>query len=290
MRRGFSLIELLVVVAILAMLVGVAAPYYSDYVKDAKFGKAKADLDIIKSAMLLYNSQEDMAYEGITATITPYLPIFGNNDFIGLQGKYLSNVPVDPWGKSYKLDPYGKFVYSEGPDSSKTSDDIREYYVKELALTKIEWQDLDSDRAMSLNDKVFFQFNKSVRRVGGLGNVTQADFDFFQNGQATTTVLMSFAPAGADVDPTYLVTQATFTTIVATVSGVNGMQVGVHSMALKDDPVILQNYREVILDRGNTSYNIVKTTIETTPANQLDAGIPLRRAVRTMPLKVIPKQ
>ena len=58
-RRAFSLIELLIVVAIIAVLVGVATPYYQDYVKDTKLTKAKAELDIIKNALVKYDTFEE---------------------------------------------------------------------------------------------------------------------------------------------------------------------------------------------------------------------------------------
>ena len=58
MKRGFSLIELLVVVAIIAILVGVAAPYYNDYVKESKRTKALQDIDVLKQAVLLHDSRK----------------------------------------------------------------------------------------------------------------------------------------------------------------------------------------------------------------------------------------
>lgn len=42
--RGFTLIELMVVVAVVAILVAIAVPSYSDAVRKSKRGQAKADL------------------------------------------------------------------------------------------------------------------------------------------------------------------------------------------------------------------------------------------------------
>jgi prepilin-type N-terminal cleavage/methylation domain-containing protein len=83
-RRAFSLIELLIVVAIIAVLVGVATPYYQDYVKDTKLTKAKAELDIIKNALVKYDTFEEKSFAG--------------TDLRVLLGRYLQDLPR-PLGK-----------------------------------------------------------------------------------------------------------------------------------------------------------------------------------------------
>lgn len=282
MRKGFSLIELLVVVVIVALLIGVAAPYYADYVKESKLSKAKADLDVLKQAVTLYNSREDFPYLGVLATQPPYFPLLGEFDFVGLQGQYLTNIPLDPWSKNYKLDPYGGFVYSEAADSTKVSDDIRLYYIKELALRKVEWEDNDNDRTMNTGDLIYLHFNKSVyRAIGGLiGN----DFHVYENNQATTSAILDIQFDPAFNSGGYAETQATQTTLICTVQGGNTVKVGIHSIALKDDLGTLRQYNEVIADRANSNALQVRTIVE---KNSL--GQPLRYAVRTAPVKIVPK-
>ncbi len=277
MRRGFSLIELLVVVAIVAILVGVATPYYSDYVKESKRAKALQDLDVLKQAVVLFNSQEDLPYQGQLATQPPYLPFLGEADFNGLQGRYLTYIPVDPWGKNYKLDPYACYVYSEGPDSRTDDDDIREYYVKDLALVKVEWEDQTNDRVMNTDDYLYFTFNKSVWVEGG---IQSNDFLVYENNQvaATTTLDLIFLP-----DTGYTIAQATQTTLLCRIGNTTA-ELGVHALAFDDQLQILKKYREVSYDRANSSANNLITKVE------LNATLePLRYAVRTNPVKITPR-
>lgn len=281
MKRGFSLIELLVVVAIIAILVGVATPYYADYVKESKRAKALQDLDVLKQAIVLYNSQEDLPYQGQLATQPPYLPFLGENDYNGLQGRYLTYIPVDPWGKNYKLDPYACYVYSEGPDSRTVNDDIRDYYIKDLAIVSVEWEDQDNDRTMNADDLLYFTFNKSVWVQGGMA---ATDFDVYENGEATTSVVLDFSFNQVD-NPGYEPTSATNTVLLCRVGGGNTVKLGVHSIAFRDDLTTLKKYREVVYDRSlSTSANLV-TQVEINTAT----GEPLRYAVRTNPIKIKPK-
>lgn len=281
MKRGFSLIELLVVVAIIAILVGVATPYYADYVKESKRTKALQDLDVLKQSIVLFNSQEDLPYQGQLATQPPYLPFLGENDFNGLQGRYLTFIPVDPWGKNYKLDPYSSYVYSEGPDSRTANDDIRDYYIKDLALVRIQWEDQDNDRTMNADDLLYFTFNKSVWVQGGM---SASDFDVYENGEATSSITIDFSFNATD-NAGYNITTATETTLLCRVGAGNTVKLGVHSLAFKDDLNILKKYREVVYDRSQSNAGSLVTAVELNNAT----GEPLRYGVRTNPIKIAPK-
>lgn len=50
-RKGFSLIELLIVVAIIAVLAGVAVPYYNDYIIDSRTSVLQNNLATIRKAI-----------------------------------------------------------------------------------------------------------------------------------------------------------------------------------------------------------------------------------------------
>ena len=61
MQKGFTLIELMIVVAIIGILAAVAIPQYQDYTVKAKLSKIQTWADPIKTAMGIY-AQENGSY------------------------------------------------------------------------------------------------------------------------------------------------------------------------------------------------------------------------------------
>lgn len=145
-RDGFTLIELLIVVAIIAVLVGVALPYYQNYVRETRITKAKHELDIIKEALIKYNTFEDKK--------------FSSTDLNVLQGNYLQQLTYDPWGRPYEVYPASGVVRSLGPDHLDPRDDIVVDYLPSLALTKATWVDADHNRHITASDGLRLEFTR----------------------------------------------------------------------------------------------------------------------------------
>ena len=120
-QRGFTLIEIMVVVVILGILAAMVAPKILSRPDQAKVTVARSDIETISQALELYrldNGIYPSLDQGLGAlverpTIAPE-PRNWNPD------GYLKKTPVDPWGNDYVyLQPgtHGRFdLYSLGAD------------------------------------------------------------------------------------------------------------------------------------------------------------------------------
>lgn len=88
-RAAFTLLEVLIVVAILVILASAASFAYFRYLEDARVGRAKNEMRVIKSALEKFYMENGTfpQQDGISA-IAPYLEQ-------GQQGL------IDPWGNPY---------------------------------------------------------------------------------------------------------------------------------------------------------------------------------------------
>jgi general secretion pathway protein G len=101
-HRGFSLVEILVVLVILGLLISVVAPTVLNQADDARIQKVYADFKAIETALKLYrldNYVYPSTEQGLEALVEPSTLEPEPRNF--KQGGYLQEVPVDPWGRPY---------------------------------------------------------------------------------------------------------------------------------------------------------------------------------------------
>jgi general secretion pathway protein G len=111
--RGFTFIEIMVVVAILAILAALVVPRIMGRTDDAKRTAAKVQIRNIEGALQLYKLDN-----GVYPTTEQSLKALIEKPSVGVVpkkwkiGGYLPKLPEDPWGNPYKyLSPVQKGDY-----------------------------------------------------------------------------------------------------------------------------------------------------------------------------------
>ncbi len=123
-KKGFTLVELLLVVVILGALAAMIVPRLVGRTEQAKVSIAKADITSnIPLALDLYELDNGRYPSSIQALMTNPGALKSWN------GPYSKNDPIDPWGNEYKYrypPSQGKDydLYSLGPDGVEGTDDI----------------------------------------------------------------------------------------------------------------------------------------------------------------------
>jgi general secretion pathway protein G len=102
--RGFTLIEIMVVVAILGILAAIVVPKIMGRPDDARRVAARSDIGAIMQALKLYrldNANYPSTEQGLQALVVkPASQPAANN---WKSGGYLDRIPKDPWGHDYQM-------------------------------------------------------------------------------------------------------------------------------------------------------------------------------------------
>ena len=128
-QRGFTLIEVMVVVVILGILAALVVPKIMGRPDEARVIKARQDVQAIEAALNLYRL-DNHAYpgtdQGLKALVEkpagePAAPNWK-------AGGYLDRVPQDPWGRPYQyLNPglHGEIdIWSYGADGQEGGEGV----------------------------------------------------------------------------------------------------------------------------------------------------------------------
>lgn len=139
-QSGFSLLEILVAMAIMAILGGVMVSQFMGQTEKATLERLKGDLAVLDSALIQYHSDNFLlptTEQGLEAlmkkpTVSPIPTNYQRRGYLKLKN--------DPWGNPYQYSSPGEFgeydIYSLGADGEEGGEglasDIGNWNIEEV--------------------------------------------------------------------------------------------------------------------------------------------------------------
>jgi len=126
-QRGFTLLEIIVVVMIIGLLATVVMQNLSGRVAEARVTKAQADVRALEASLNMYkldNFQFPSTEQGLRALVER--PVAAPEARNWRDGGYVTSLPQDPWGNPYQYLHPGQHaaidVFSLGADGKSGGD------------------------------------------------------------------------------------------------------------------------------------------------------------------------
>ena len=118
-NKGFTLVEILIVVVILGILAAIVIPQFSDASTQSKVSSSQTTLASLRSQIQLYKIQHNDQPPSVTTLVqaTWIAQMTGQTDATGAAGTdfgpYIQQVPINPWNglQTITADNTGAWVY-----------------------------------------------------------------------------------------------------------------------------------------------------------------------------------
>lgn len=125
-QSGFTLVEMLLVLVILATLAAIVVPKFAGRSEQAKVTAALTQIKNLEMSLAAFEVDNGFYPKGSDGLEDLVEPPNNANDW---RGPYIDEVPIDPWGNAYVYTYPGKHntrgfdILSLGPDGSSGGDD-----------------------------------------------------------------------------------------------------------------------------------------------------------------------
>ena len=96
-HKGFTLVEILIVVVILGILAAIVVPQFTEASNDAKESALASDLQTVRSQLELFKIQHNGGYPATLGLLIVKTDVAGAASATGAYGPYLQQIPTNPF-------------------------------------------------------------------------------------------------------------------------------------------------------------------------------------------------
>ena len=177
-RRGFTLIELIVVVAIIIILAAILLPMITNRISDARLSRLASEYRTIKTAVAMY-------YADVGALPQNFEDLYNDSAPSGWRGPYIDKRPYGTGSGSYILSSFNTKMWLYYYSGTATWDSVN---YSEIVYMRVSTKDAN-DNTTKITQGLAEQLDEKIDD-GDLGNgILQADsttnptyLDFFLMG------------------------------------------------------------------------------------------------------------